>query len=111
DAQAAKNYYASAFGWQFQEAPELGGALVASLPGGSLCGIREPMHAAEKPLVRTYLRVADIRAAVADAKRLGAEVMLEHMEIPGRGQIAIFGIGGIEQGVWQVSEESAGGGA
>ena len=109
DALAARDYYTEAHGWHFQEAPELGGAWIADMPGGSLCGIREPMHASEKPVVRTYLRVADVRAAVADAKRHGAEIMLEHMDIPGRGQIAIFGIGGIEQGVWQVSEGSNGG--
>lgn len=60
---------------------------VATLPNGSLCGIRSPMHEQEKPVVRTYLRVADLEAAVQEA---------------GQGTIAIYMFGGIEQGLWQV---------
>jgi predicted enzyme related to lactoylglutathione lyase len=57
----------------------------------------------ERPLVRTYLRVADVDAAVKRAAQLGAIIALERMEIAGRGTIAIYVIGGIEQGIWQVS--------
>ena len=103
DVQATSDFYANAYGWQFEpEAPELGHARVATLPDGSLCGIRAPMHDQEKPLVRTYLRVADIEAAVNQAAQLGGVIALEHMEIPGRGKIAIYFLGGIEQGLWQL---------
>ena len=103
DVQATSDFYANAYGWQFEsEAPELGNARVATLPGGSLCGIRAPMHDQEKPIVRTYLRVRDIDAAVKRAAQLGATIAIEHMEIPGRGKIAIYFLGGIEQGLWQV---------
>ncbi len=60
------------------------------------------MHDQEKPTVRTYLRVADIDAAVKRASQLGATVPLEPVDIPGRGKIAIYVLGGIEQGLWQV---------
>ncbi len=44
DVQSTADFYANAYGWQFEpEAPELGNALVAPLPGGSMCGIRAPM--------------------------------------------------------------------
>ncbi len=79
-------------------------SFVATLPGGSLCGVRAPMHELEKPIVRTYLRVTDIDAAVAEAGQLGAEIALEPMEIPGQGQVAIYRLGGIEQGLWQVPD-------
>ncbi len=36
------------------------------------------------------------------APELGATIALEPMEIPGRGQVAIYFLGGIEQGLWQV---------
>ena len=82
--------------------PEWGNSFVAELPGGSLCGIRAPMHDQEKPIVRTYLRVTDINTSVQRAAELGATVALEPLEIPGQGKIAIYLYGGIEQGLWQV---------
>ena len=103
DVEAACHLYGTAYGWRFRATgPELGNSFVAILPGGSLCGIRSPMHDQEKPIVRTYLRVADIEIAVQEAAQLGAKVALEPVEIPGQGKIAIYLYGGIEQGLWQV---------
>jgi len=57
DAEASCDFYGQTYGWRFEKmAPELGGAFVAVLPNGSLCGIRAPMHELEKPTVRTYVR-------------------------------------------------------
>ncbi len=67
-----------------------------------MCGIRAPMHDQEKPTVRTYVRVADIESSIEKAAELGATVALGATEIPGRGTIAIYLYGGIEQGIWQV---------
>jgi predicted enzyme related to lactoylglutathione lyase len=95
--------YSKAFGWQFAPpTPELGGARVASLPDGSRCGVRAPMHEQERLVVRTYIRVPDVERAAKVAEELGALVALPPMEIPGHGTIAIFIHGGIEQGVWQL---------
>ncbi len=103
DAEAARDFYSQAYGWRFNDmAPELGNAFVASLPGGSLCGIRAPMHDQEKPTVRTYIRVTDINSSIQRAAELGATVALEPVDIAGRGEIAIYLHGGIEQGLWQV---------
>jgi len=103
DAEVARDFYSQAYGWQFEDmAPELGNAFVASLPSGSLCGIRAPLHAQEKPTVRTYVRVADIESSIARAAELGATVALEPTEILGHGTIAIYLFGGVEQGLWQV---------
>jgi len=103
DAGAARDLYEKSFGWKFQPMdPALGNAFVAELPGGSLCGIRAPMHAEESPTVRTYVRVADINTAVQRASESGAEILLERMELPGHGTIAIYSHGGIEQGAWQI---------
>lgn len=103
DPEAACRLYGSAFGWTFlPQKPELGHARVAEIPGGSLCGIRAPMHKQETPVVRTYLRVPDIEAAVEKAVSLGAQLALEPTEIAGHGKVAIYFIGGIQQGVWQV---------
>ncbi len=103
DAQSARDLYSQAYGWRFEDmAPELGNAFAASLHNGSLCGIRALMHTQEKPTVRTYIRVADIQYSLQRAVELGATVALEPTEISGRGIIAIYRYGGIEQGIWQV---------
>lgn len=103
DVEATCKHYGSAYGWRFEPmGPELGNSFVAKLPDGSLCGVRGPMSDQEKPLVRTYLRVTDVEAAVERAAALGAEIALPSMEIPGHGTIAIYLHGGVEQGLWQV---------
>jgi len=103
DVESACHLYGKAYGWSFQAmGSELGNSFVATLPDGVLCGIRAPMNDQEKPIVRTYLRVTDIATAVQEAEQLGAQIILEPMEIPGHGTIAIYLAGGIEQGLWQV---------
>ncbi len=103
DPEAVRDLYADAYGWAFGAAePGLGYAFVASLPDGSLCGIRAPMSEHEKPVVRTYIRVDDVEQAVRDAERLGATIALGPTELPGHGRIAIYIHGGIEQGIWQL---------
>jgi len=103
DAAAMREFYSKAYGWSFSEAtPELGNAYYATLPGGSLWAIREPLHASEEAIVRNYLRVEDIHASILKAEELGATVALAPTEIPGRGLIAIYLLGGIQQGIWQI---------
>ena len=103
DIEAARDLYVRAHGWEFGElVPELGSAFVAQLPSGALCGIRAPMHEQELPTLRTYIRVIDLAASVATAQAQGATILLPDMEIPGRGRIAIYQVGGVEQGIWQL---------
>ncbi len=103
DVDALCNQYAQSHGWSFQApAAELGNARVAELANGTLCGIRAPMSAEEKPVVRSYIRVSDLAAGVQQAKASGASILLDRMEIPGRGLIAIFELGGIQHGLWQL---------
>lgn len=102
DVEGACQLYGTAYGWTFQPRAELGNALVAEMPGGGLCGIRAPMHEQEAPIVRPYVRVADLQNAVKKAAGSGAEILLESMEIPGHGTIAIYSHGGVQQGLWQI---------
>lgn len=103
DVAKACNLYEKAYGWKFEATgPELGNSFLARLADGSLCGIRAPMHAAEKPIVRTYIRVGDVEGAAKRAEALGATIALPPTQIPGYGTIAIYLHGGIEQGLWQL---------
>lgn len=80
---------------------ELGNARTAALKEGGRMGVRAPMHEAEMPVVRPYVLVDDVNAAVKKAEAAGAEIALPFMEIPGQGKIAIYVLGGIEHGLWQ----------
>lgn len=81
---------------------DLGNARTAALPGGGLIGVRAPMHDAEGPVVRPYVLVADIESAVEAATASGGELALPPTAIPGRGTFAIYFLGGIQHGLWQL---------
>jgi predicted enzyme related to lactoylglutathione lyase len=103
DVEAVCASYARVQGVKFGEAvAALGGARTAEMPAGGLLGVRAPMHDAELPVVRPYLLVEDIAAAVAAAEASGGQIALPAMEIPGHGTIAIFMLGDIQHGLWQV---------
>lgn len=67
-----------------------------------MLGVRAPLAAHEKPVVRPYVLVEDIQASVAAAAAAGGQVAMEPTEIPGYGQFAIVIHGGIESGLWQL---------
>jgi predicted enzyme related to lactoylglutathione lyase len=67
-----------------------------------MLGIRAPLRPTEKPVVRPYMLVKDIKASVASAAKAGAVIAMEPTEIAGHGQFAIVIHGGIESGLWQL---------
>ena len=82
---------------------EFGNARTADLEGGGRIGVRAPMRDTEEPVVRPYVLVDDIEAAVKAAEAAGAKVALPPMEIPGgQGTFSIYILGGIEHGLWQL---------
>ncbi len=94
--------YSAVHGMTFSEPDaNLGGARTAKLRDGGLLGIRGPMHDQETPVVRPYVLVDDIKAAVDAAAEAGAVVALPPMELPGHGTCAIVIQGGIDCGFWQ----------
>lgn len=80
----------------------LGGARTATLRDGGQVGVRGPLRPDEAPVVRPYALVTDLAAAVRAVEAAGAFVALDRMELPGHGTIAIYLLGGIEHGLWQV---------
>lgn len=94
---------AGAHGVTFGEpVAELGNARTAKLGDGGWIGVRAPMHDAEEAVVRPYVLVDDIDAAVAAAESAGAQVAMPPTEFPGRGTFAIYLLGGIQHGLWQL---------
>jgi len=82
--------------------PELGNARTAPLENGGRIGVRAPMRETESPVVRPYLLVEDIEAAVDAVHASGAEIAMMPTEIPGQGTFAIYILGGIQHGLWQL---------
>ena len=103
DVDAVCSAYAEANGVQFGKPDAgLGNALTATLPGGGLVGVRAPMHESEEPVVRPYWLVDNIEAAIAAAVKAGGEVAHPPMEIPDHGSFAIYILGGVHHGLWQL---------
>jgi predicted enzyme related to lactoylglutathione lyase len=103
DVDAACEIYSGIHGVMFGDIDQsLGGARTAETTEGGLMGIRAPMHDGEKSVTRAYILVDDIEAAVAAAKKSGAEIAVPPMKIPGHGTCAIYLQGGIEAGLWQL---------
>ena len=95
---------AQAHGVVFSEpVPEFGNARTADLKGGGRIGVRAPLRESEVPVVRPYVLVDDIGAAVKAAEAAGAKVAMPPTEIPGgQGTFSIYILGGIEHGLWQL---------
>jgi len=90
-------------GVTFGEAePGLGSARTAALKSGGRIGVRAPLRPDEEPVVRPYVLVSDITAALKVAEDAGAEVAVGPTEIPGHGTFAIYFQGGIQHGLWQL---------
>ena len=103
DADAVCATYSQLHGVTFGESDEhLGGARTAKLANGGILGVRPPLRDTEKPVVRPYLLVQNIQAAVDAAAKSGAEIALPPMELAGHGTCAIVIQGGIESGLWQL---------
>ncbi|MEM8599232.1 MAG: hydroxylase [Bacteroidota bacterium] len=103
EVEAVCAHYAAVHGVTFGDpVASLGGARTGSLAAGGLVGVRAPMHDAESPVVRPYVLVDDIEAAVAAAADGGGQIALPPMPLPGHGTCAIVILGGIDCGLWQV---------
>lgn len=93
---------AAAHGVVFGEpVPGFGNARTAALSDGGRIGVRAPMAEHETAVVRPYVLVDDIQAAVKAAETAGAEIAMPPMEIPGEGMFSIYILGGIQHGLWQ----------
>ncbi|MBL8862351.1 MAG: hydroxylase [Planctomycetes bacterium] len=80
----------------------LGNARTAKLAGGGRLGVRAPLRKDEAPVVRPYVLVDDIEAAVKAAQAAGGEIAMAATEIPGQGKFAIYFQSGIGYGLWQL---------
>ncbi|MEM9938946.1 MAG: hydroxylase [Pseudomonadota bacterium] len=80
----------------------LGFARVAEMKDGGRIGVRAPLAEHDTPIVRPYMLVDDIEAAIETAEAAGAMFAMKATEVAGHGTFAIYFLGGIQYGLWEL---------
>lgn len=101
DVEGAERFYNAVFGWATEDmGEEYGGYKVFKLGETRVAGLMKMPDPSAPSLWAPYVAVEDADATAAKAKELGAEVLLDLMDVPNVGRIAylkdpagaIFGI-------------------
>ena len=87
DPNAAKEFYAGLFGWEYDEQPSYS---VAQLTGRAVAAIAPLPEPSMTPHWNCYVSVEDADAAVARAEALGATVVLAAGDAGESGRLAAF---------------------
>jgi uncharacterized protein len=109
DVEAAKNFYASLFGWQWEAAdvpPDLGAYWMARLDGELVAGLSpQPEEMAGQGIPstwNTYINVESVDETTARAEAAGAQVVALPMDIGDAGRMAVVrDPSGAAIGMWQ----------
>ena len=106
DVDAGRRFYEELFGWTTDEpaGPEFGGYAMFRDDGKLVAG-SGPVMGGAPPAWTTYIRTADAAATAQKVRDAGGEVVVEPMEIPGAGSMAVIkDPTGAYFGVWQNGE-------
>ncbi len=108
EAEKAKRFYGELVGWQTQDIGE--GARKYAMIMGDENGVggitTEPTKNNPNPHWLPYIGVADLAAATAKARKLGASVHEENVPVPGMGRFTIItDPTGAEVALWQNDAE------
>lgn len=106
DLARAKDFYGRLFGWQLEDIPLPGGEggsytmiQVGEGTGGGMFANLDPQV---PPHWLAYVGVDDIRAATAQARELGAHIVVDSMEVGDYGWMSVFvDPGGATLALWQ----------
>jgi predicted enzyme related to lactoylglutathione lyase len=103
DVAKAKSFYGKLFDWKLQDVPLPDGAYtiveVGEGTGGGL--MKHPIPGAPSTWL-AYVLVDDVKAATAKAKSLGAAILKDVTEVPGRGWFSLISDPtGAALGLWQ----------
>jgi uncharacterized protein len=93
DAEAAKDFYAKIFGWEYEKFPmEDQNYLVIKQGGEGVGGIMtKPAEAAQAPNYwATYVTVDDVDAVAASVTANGGNIIVPPMDIPEIGRFTVF---------------------
>ncbi len=105
DVQAAQQFYSQLFGWQFADhGPQYGGYHLAASQGRPVAGLGPVMREGEPTVWSTYFATDDIALTSDRIRQAGGTMMVEPMEVPQMGHMAIaVDPQGAVFGLWQAS--------
>ena len=93
DVQAARQFYGSLFGWEFEGDPGTKTPFTLISQAGTPIGgiVFSPNLRAEKQEARwlSYISVVDVDSAAARVRRGGGSVYVEPFDVPNRGRMAV----------------------
>jgi predicted enzyme related to lactoylglutathione lyase len=91
DVSEAKAFYGDLFGWEFQDVPAGGSDTytLCRLGGKDVAGIHQ--HSEEEgSRWSSYISVDDVEATTAQARVLGASMVVEPQDVPGSARFAVI---------------------
>ena len=108
DVEAAKNFYAGLFGWEYTGGDaEYGGYLNATRNGRQAAGLGPQMNPADPPGWTTYFATDDADATVGRIREAGGTVVMEPMDVDPFGRMVIaLDPQGNAFGLWQSREHT-----
>jgi predicted enzyme related to lactoylglutathione lyase len=103
DVDASVKFYGDLFGWTADPgSPEFGGYRMLRSHGKQVAGVGPIMNPGQPPAWMTYVSVDDAGATSARAKKAGAEVLVEPMQVGDAGSMAVLqDPTGAVVGLWQ----------
>ncbi len=110
DVAASKKFYKSLFRWKVESlGKEMGGYAMIDVGKGVGGGMMQKMMPEQPTAWLPYVEVDDVKKTIAKARKLGADVKVEYMEIPGG--MGAFGVfvdpSGAGLGVWEAAKKKA----
>ena len=104
DLAKSKKFYKGLFQWDMKDMPMGPGMTYTTIGVGK--GVGGGMQASQWPnnqsLWLPYVEVADVRKTIAKAEKTGAQILIDHMDVPGMGALGVFiDPNGAALGVWQ----------
>ena len=91
DADGAQRFYEEVFGWTTTDlGPEYGGYRTFSRGETGIAGLMALPDASMQPHWQPYVAVEDVDATAAKAAELGAATLVEPMDVPNVGRIAVL---------------------
>ena len=103
DLTKAKKFYKSLFAWKLQPyGPEY--TMIDVGKGGTGGGMQKQAMPDAPAVWLPYVQVDDVKKTIAKARKLGATIQLEHMDIGEMGAIGVFtDPTGATLGVWALA--------
>ena len=91
DVEGAERFYRAVFGWTTEDmGAEYGGYRIFKSGDTQIGGLMKMPDASTPSQWVPYVHADDVDATVAKAKGLGASAMLEGMDVPGVGRVAVL---------------------